>query len=73
LPAAGESGSVVVYAHPALVKPLRLPARILRVADGWIRADFVELTDGCQEALERQVFLRHRRAVAGRRNLTQKP
>ncbi len=67
--AVGDSGIVEIYLHPAVPKPLRLGARIVRAEEGWVRADFSENLQLCQQALERQVFLRHRRAVAERRNL----
>jgi hypothetical protein len=69
LPAVGDTGLIEIYLHPALPKPLRFKARVVRTEGVRIRADFLDLPPPCQQALERQVFLRHRRAVAERRNL----
>jgi hypothetical protein len=71
-PAVGESGYIDLYLHPGLLKALRMPAKIVRVRDSEVRADFDEVPEICREALERHVFQRHRRAVADRRTVTRK-
>ena len=71
-PAVDEAGYVDVYLHPGLLKVLRMPARVVRVREREVRADFAEVPEICREALERHVFQRHRRAVADRRTVTRK-
>jgi len=73
VPETGTAGTVELFIHPAMAQPLRLPARILRVENDVVCAGFEELGEPLQLALERHVFLHHRRAVAehrsqGRRN-----
>jgi hypothetical protein len=46
-----------------------MPARIVQARDGEVRADFSELSESCQQALEKHVFQRHRRSVHDRRSL----
>lgn len=64
---AGTEGLVSVHLHRSLPRPLVLPARIQHSGGGEISARFEHLTHACQSELERHVFLRHRRAVAGSR------
>ncbi len=71
-PPVGESGYIDVYLHPGLLKALRMPAKIVRVRDHEVRADFAEGPEICREALERHVFQHHRRSVADRRTITRK-
>src|SRR5579862_4133825 len=51
-PPVGETGYVEIYLHAALLKVLRLPARIVRVDGSRVRADFAEGGGSCQQALE---------------------
>lgn len=64
---AGTEGLVSIYLHRSLPRPLVLPARIQHAGGGEISARFEGLTSNCQSDLERHVFLRHRRAIAGSR------
>lgn len=66
------AGVVSIYLHRCLAQPLRLPAELGPVeADGSSRFRFIPLDHSCTAALERHVFLHHRRSVAGAR-LSQK-
>ena len=60
----GEVGLVELNLSNILPQALRLPARITSVAEGVVSAEFDALTELCQSALERHVFMRHRREVA---------
>jgi hypothetical protein len=67
-PAVGETGTLELYVHPLYVRPLRLPGRINSVD---VKGDQVQVTMAlfelepvAQEALERWLFLHHRRSVA---------
>lgn len=64
----GSSGLVCLHLHRALVQPLVLPATIVHAGGGEISARFQRLNPACQSELERHVFLRHRRAIAGSRS-----
>jgi hypothetical protein len=67
-PSLGAAGHLQVYLSDALAQPLLLPARIVAVADtGLVRARFELLGDLVAEQLERLVFRRHRRRIAGAR------
>lgn len=67
-PAVGETGILELYVHPLYVRPLRLPGQINTVeARGkqlLVTLALFELEPAAQEALERWLFLHHRRAVA---------
>ncbi len=67
-PPVGQTGTVLVYPHPATPLALRLPARVVlstRQEDRfWIGAEFVELEPNVRDALHRHVFRHHRRQVA---------
>ena len=67
LPAEGAQGLVSIHLHRALARPLVLPAVIRHAGGGEISARFEGLSQACQSELERHVFLRHRRAIAGSR------
>lgn len=64
VPEPGAVGLVELNLSHILPQPLRLPARIVAVTDGVVSAEFDALTELCQSALERHVFMRHRREVA---------
>lgn len=66
-PTLGAHGLVHLHLHPAVLQPLRWPAQIVGCDAEEARARFAPLGDTCQRALERHVFLHHRRAVAERR------
>lgn len=66
-PASGASGFVLIRLHRSLAQPLRLAARIARSDDQGVCAHFEPLAEALQTALERHVFLHHRRAIAGAR------
>jgi hypothetical protein len=66
-------GQIVLYLHPAILQPLRWPARILRVNRTVAWARFVPGSEPAQLALERHVFLHHRRAIAGRKQGWKRP
>jgi hypothetical protein len=64
----GASGFVAIHLHRSLPRPLVLPAPIEHSGGGEIKARFEDLSGACRSELERHVFLRHRRAVAGSRS-----
>jgi len=73
---AGESlpvglGLISLYLHPSVPQPFRWPARLTQGAAGEWCACFEPLREACQTALERHVFLHHRRAIAGQRKSPQ--
>ncbi|MES2683251.1 MAG: PilZ domain-containing protein [Pseudomonadota bacterium] len=67
LPAAAQ-GVVSLWLHPASPEPLQWPAEIIGSSSqgaGWsVEARLLPLGDAAQAALDRHVFLLHRRAVA---------
>lgn len=63
---------VEIYLHRGLAQPLRLPARVVSVADGVVDAVFEPLAETSLAALEQHVFLRHRRSIAGARQAAQR-
>lgn len=68
-PARGSSGLVALWLHPASPEPLEWPAEIIELeplAEGSMmtHARFLPLGEAAQAALDRQVFLLHRRGVA---------
>jgi hypothetical protein len=66
-PDPGTHGLVCLHLHAAVLQPLRWPAQIIGCDAEEARARFAPLGETCQRALERHVFLHHRRAVAERR------
>jgi len=69
----GECGLVELWLHPACPEPLCLPVRLLRVEPepGGVRVDaaFEDLPESLALALEKHVFLHHRRELAEARQL----
>ncbi len=61
----GSRALLSLHLHRATATPLRLPAVIQTLDDGSVFARFEQLDESCHSALERHVFLHHRRAVAG--------
>lgn len=64
--ALGEIGLVSLRLNRSVPQPLVWPARIVHVDGDERNARFEAFGDALQTALERHVFLRHRRAIAGR-------
>jgi len=61
---AGACGIVEIHLSAALPQPLRLPARIVAAGGDETVAEFAAMPEFCQAALERHVFLHHRREIA---------
>lgn len=61
----GARALLSLHLHRATAMPLRLPAVIENLSDGSTFARFEQLDESCRSALERHVFLHHRRAIAG--------
>ncbi len=61
---AGAAGIVEIHLSAALPQPLRLPARIVAADGDETVAEFAAMPEFCQAALERHVFLHHRREIA---------
>jgi len=60
---------VEIHLHRGLAQPLRLPARVVAAADaGDAEAAFEPLGEAVLAALERHIFLHHRRSIAGARH-----
>ncbi|WP_273453904.1 PilZ domain-containing protein [Nevskia ramosa] len=64
--ALGDIGLVSLRLNRSVPQPLVWPARIVHVDGDERHACFEAFGDALQTALERHVFLRHRRAIAGR-------
>lgn len=68
VPVPGETGRLDLYLHPLYSRPLRLPGRIDAVDRSGdshqVTLSLFELDLPAQEALERWIFMHHRRAVA---------
>ncbi len=64
---AGEAGLVSIRLNRSVPQPLVWPARIVHVDGEDRHARFEPFGDALQTALERHVFLHHRREVAGTR------
>ncbi|MCX7071599.1 MAG: PilZ domain-containing protein [Gammaproteobacteria bacterium] len=64
---AGEAGLLSLQLHRSVPQPFIWPARISHVDGEERHARFAPFGDALQTALERHVFLRHRRAIAGHR------
>ncbi len=68
-PPLGNSGFLQVFLADALVQPLTLPAKVVSVAeDGPVRAHFELLGEAVADQIEKLVFRRHRRKIAGARS-----
>lgn len=67
VPALGSSGLLSLGLHRSVPQPFIWPARISHVDGEERHARFAPFGDALQTALERHVFLRHRRAIAGNR------
>ncbi len=63
----GESGLLSLHLHRGVPQPFVWPARISHVDGEDRHARFEPFGDALQTALERHVFLHHRREVAGTR------
>lgn len=63
----GEAGLLSLSLHRSVPQPFVWPARISHVDGEERHARFAPFGDALQAALERHVFLRHRRAIAGNR------
>lgn len=71
--APGEGrGSVALYLHPTLLQPLLLRVRLAGAGDGWVWGSLEGLSEAEHSALERFIFLQHRRLIAERRALTRR-
>lgn len=64
MPPAGAHVMISLHLNPCLVEPLRLPAEIERNDGERVTARFEYLSESCRSALERHVFLHHRRSIA---------
>lgn len=65
--ALGELGLVSLRLNRSVPQPLVWPARVVHIDGDERHARFEPFGDAVQTALERHVFLRHRRAIAGTR------
>lgn len=61
------NGLVSLRLHRSVPHPFLWPARIVHAEAGELYARFEPMSEACQAALERHVFLHHRRAIAGGR------
>ena len=68
LPTIGTNGVLEIYLSECVVEPLRLIGRVANVADGKVRAKFINPGDAVSNLIEKLAFRRHRRQVAGVRN-----
>lgn len=64
VPAPGSEGILEIYLHRCVAQPLRIAARVSAEAAGSVRLVFTALDQACSAALERHVFLHHRRSIA---------
>jgi len=64
----GDTGFVIIYPNPGLPVPLRIPGRIVGMAERagsrWLLTRFEHVTLPVRDALEKLVFRRHRRQIA---------
>jgi hypothetical protein len=67
-PAAGAPVLITLDLHACAPAPLCWPADVVGVHEGEVCARFREMSDAMGAALERFVFTRHRRSVAGARS-----
>jgi hypothetical protein len=68
----GVTASVELYLHPVLLSPLQLYVRVTQAQENWRFGALVGLAELERSALERHIFLRHRRLVGERRTLSRK-
>lgn len=69
-PHVGVTGLLEIYLKDWLPKPLQLIGRVAEAsADGLVQFQLEQQSDGLTEQLERMVFRRHRRQIAGARTL----
>jgi hypothetical protein len=61
-------GVLQVYLRECLVQPLNLPARVVAIQDHETHLEFDSMPDAVSDQLEKLVFRRHRRQVAGARH-----
>ena len=70
-PAVGEAGLVQIYINPALPQPLRIPCAVtgerLEGSERVAQLQFRDVSEGVVDLLEKFIFRRHRRLVAGAR------
>jgi hypothetical protein len=67
-PSVGAAGLLQVHLLEALVQPLSLPGKVVAVADsGLVRVRFELVGEAVADQLEKLVFRRHRRQIAGAR------
>lgn len=66
--ALGTHGVLQVNLRDIIVQPLRLPAEVVNGApEGEVRVRFLSLTETVADHIEKLVFRRHRRKIAGAR------
>jgi len=68
LPPTGGLILLHIHLHPGLPSPLIWPAEVLRSKAREVQARFQPLGEPCALAMERHVFIRHRRSVADARS-----
>jgi len=70
----GSHGVLEITLRDVIVQPLHLPAQIVAGADaGFARARFLALGESVADHIEKLVFRRHRRKIAGaRQNIARK-
>jgi len=70
----GEHGILEITLRDVIVQPLHLPAQIVAGAEpGFTRARFLSLGESVADHIEKLVFRRHRRKIAGaRQNISRK-
>jgi len=66
-------GIVRLHLHRSVPQAFQWPARVASLVAGELYARFEPLSEPCQAALERHVFLHHRRAIAGTRRPSPSP
>ncbi|WP_154654799.1 PilZ domain-containing protein [Solimonas variicoloris] len=71
-PAPGACVDVRLYLHPSLPAPLQWRGRVLAHEDGEVLLQFAPWPEALAAAVERHVFTRHRRSVAGARSPVQR-
>jgi hypothetical protein len=71
-PAAGARILVEIHLHRGIAQPLCLPARVKAASAAEIDAEFELPGEACLAALERHVFLHHRRSIADARSAAQR-
>lgn len=67
----GEHGILEITLRDVIVQPLNLPAQIVAGTEaGFVRARFLALGETVADHIEKLVFRRHRRKIAGARQQT---